>query len=144
MSDLGLVRSVLRVPARIFQDVTEDDSGHVSAVVSHTDEGFEDFVLVGEILHVVHHLAFRQSSVEFRKFHRREADGFGDGGADQGFHVGKPAGFRHLDLFLRGGGVVAALERITGLERIDRDFTPLDGGGGITGKEIGRGRWRGG
>ena len=41
MSDLGLIRSVLGVPARVLEDVSLNDGRRETGVITHSDQGTE-------------------------------------------------------------------------------------------------------
>lgn len=125
LGDLGLVGSVLGVPTRVLHDVAEDDGRDEGAVVAHADEGLEELVLGGEVLHVRDHLGLGESGVELGEGHGRDADRLGDSGVDEGIEGGVAAELSHADLVLRSGRVVAAREGVGWLESFNGDEASL-------------------
>lgn len=118
---LGLVGGVLGVPGRVLHDVPEDDGGDRGVVVAHPDEGLEDLVLRGKAAHVRDHLGLSETAVELCELHVGDADGFGNGGIDEGVKRTEAAGGGHGGLLLGRGGVMAAGERIRGEEEEEKD-----------------------
>lgn len=125
LGNLGLVRSVLGVPTRVLHDVAEDDGRDEGAIVAHADEGLEELVLGGEVLHVRDHLGLGEPGVELGEGHGRDADGLGDSGVDEGIKGGVVTELSHADLVLWSGRVVAAREGVGWLESFNGDEPSL-------------------
>ena len=81
LRDLGLVRRVRGIPARVFQHVAQDHVGQQGRMVAQADEGLGDGILGGHLLeggqclHLGHRGGQRERAVQ--------ADRGGDGLADQ-------------------------------------------------------------
>ena len=60
LADLGLVRRVGGVPGRVLQDVAQDDTGRVGAVVALADEALKHLVLRRQHFHFGQRLRFAQ------------------------------------------------------------------------------------
>ena len=58
LGNLGLIRSVLRVPAGIFQHAALDDGRRNGVVIAHSDERAENFVLAGDVADVGERIKF--------------------------------------------------------------------------------------
>ena len=76
LRDLGLVGRVLGVPARVLQDVAQDDGRRVAVVVAHADEGAQHAVLRGLLPQLLERLLLAQ----------RQRQGERAGEADPGRH----------------------------------------------------------
>ena len=116
LGDLGLVGGVLGVPAGVFEDVAEDDAGGDGVVVTHAEEGFEDFVFGGEGFDGGEGFGFGLGAGEVEGV--GEADARGDGLVDEFVEGGCADGGEHGLLLGLVGADVAAGEGVKGLEGI--------------------------
>ncbi len=93
LGNLGLVGSVLGVPAGVFEDVAEDDGRGDGVVVAHADEGFEDFVFGGEGFDGGEGFGFAKCGREVER--RGEADVWGEGLVNEVVERGGADGVEH-------------------------------------------------
>mmetsp|Transcript_25785 Transcript_25785/g.74612 ORF Transcript_25785/g.74612 Transcript_25785/m.74612 type:complete len:335 (+) Transcript_25785:2033-3037(+) len=84
LGDLGLVRGVCRVPARILQYVAQNDGRDDGVVVALSKVGRHDVILVGHLLDLGQGLRFRQGRGQIQLLLRSDAGG--DGGVQKGLH----------------------------------------------------------
>ena len=120
LRDLGLVRGVGRVPARVLDDVALDHLRGEGMVVPHPDIRPVQLVLGGEAAQRLEHLPLGPA----RRQRERPAqpDVVGHDGVDEGVERVVAEGAEH------GPGFVGAGPHVTGLEAIGRGERGADGG----------------
>mmetsp|Transcript_2617 Transcript_2617/g.7893 ORF Transcript_2617/g.7893 Transcript_2617/m.7893 type:complete len:987 (-) Transcript_2617:315-3275(-) len=122
LRNLRLVGRVLGVPARVLEQVPEDDRGNVRSVVPHPDEALEHLVLGRHGLEVLQELRLCHSLVVLAQGHAvRPLDGIRHGRLHQRLHALEATQLRHFRLLLRGDAVVPGGEHVAGLEGLHRD-----------------------
>ena len=101
LGDLRLIGRVGGVPARVLEDVPEDDGGRVAVVVAHADAGSERPVGIGDVPGFAQKLLFGEGLRQFQR--TREPNALRHGPLHQLFE-GAQAQNREHPLDLRGAG----------------------------------------
>ncbi len=105
LRDLGLVRGVGGVPARVLKNVAGDDGGGGGAVEAQADERAEIAVLAGNLLEAGQVGLLADGGIEFQGL--LQEDILGNGLLDEFFERGNAQHFEHLLLLGRPRAVVS-------------------------------------
>ena len=104
LGDFRLVGRVGGVPARIFEDVPENDGGRVTVVVAHPEVGAGGPFIRGDGARRAHKLLFGQGLGQIQR--ARETDTLGNGPLHQLFEGIEAQDGEHLPHFRRAGADV--------------------------------------